>query len=546
MSDTSAIWEVKDEPEKGAEIDRVQAVWRRRKWLVILVFALPCVAAASVIFSLPGLYRSTATVLVERQQVPESFVRTTVTSELETRLQTISQEILSRSRLQSLIERFNLYPALRNRLPNEEVVERLRRDIQLELRGVDRRRGATVAFAISYKGFDPQTVAIVTNTLASFYIEENLKARERQAAGTTQFLKAQISETEKRLEEQERRLSEFRRQYLGELPQQMQGNLAALEAINTQLRLNSDNQVRAAQRRESLVSQLADAESSTQALPTPGAPPPAPDPLALHLARLKQDLTAAQTRYTDAHPTVTRLKDEIAAVERKLESAKPDSSKTEVAAVVGKLEKVKPNPNTLRLRETLQAAEADLKMLKLEGQRLHAAFATYQARVENTPRREQELLDISRDYEATKEQHQTLLKRYGEAQLAESMEQRQKGEQFRLLDPAVPSGQPAAPNRSLMLAIVVLLSLGAAAGAAVLAEMRDTSFHSVDELRAFTKVPVLVSIPWITTESGLHRQQRRFRLAAMGAALALTLVVGASYFIAHGNEQLVRILDRSA
>ena len=194
----------------------------------------------------------------------------------------------------------------------------MRRDIQLEIRSAEAKgeRRATIAFALSYRGRDPQTVALVTNTIASFYIEENLKARERQASGTTEFLKAQINQTKKRLDEQEQRVGDFKRRYLGELPQQMQGNLANLEALNTQLRLNSDNQVRTAERREALIAQLADAESfGQQALGVPGAPA-GPEPPALHLARLKQDLTAARTRYTDSHPTVIRLKEEIAAVER--------------------------------------------------------------------------------------------------------------------------------------------------------------------------------------------------------------------------------------
>src|SRR5262249_23313994 len=164
MSDTAAAWTTGDEPKKGLDLDTILAIWRRRKWLGILFFALPFAAAITLIGSLPSLYRSTATVLIDRQQVPESFVRPTVTSELETRLQTISQEILSRSRLQQLIERFNLYPSLRQRVPSEELVERMRRDIQLELKVPDRSR-STVAFALSYKGLDSQTVAVVTNTL---------------------------------------------------------------------------------------------------------------------------------------------------------------------------------------------------------------------------------------------------------------------------------------------------------------------------------------------------------------------------------------------
>src|SRR5213593_1911461 len=267
-------------PRKGAGVELATAVWSRRKWLAILTFAAPFSVAVSLVMSLPNLYQATATVLVDRQQVPETFVQPTVTSALETRLQTISQEILSRSRLESLITRFGLYADLRNRISAEEVIERMRADIKLELKGVEARgeREATVAFAIKYLGGDPQTVAQVTNTLASFYIEENLKVRERQATGTAEFLKVQLEETKKRLDEQERQVSEFKRRYLGELPQQMETNVATLERFHIQLRLNSDNQTRVMERRAALASQQADA----------GALGGGPEEPQTRLVRLKQ------------------------------------------------------------------------------------------------------------------------------------------------------------------------------------------------------------------------------------------------------------------
>src|SRR5262245_5724841 len=211
-------------PQKGVAVERLRAAWGRRKWLAMLLFAVPFVAAVTIIFSLPPFYRSTALVLVEGQQVPENFVPATVTSQLETRLHTINQEILSRARLEALITRFGLYPALRTHAQTEELVERMRRDIKLDLRvtpGREGYRSATTAFTLSYRGPDPQTVAQVTNTLASFYIEENLKVRERQDTGTAEFLKVQLTETRKRLDELELSVRGLRRRNIGEVPQQM-------------------------------------------------------------------------------------------------------------------------------------------------------------------------------------------------------------------------------------------------------------------------------------------------------------------------------------
>jgi polysaccharide chain length determinant protein (PEP-CTERM system associated) len=522
-------------PQKGVAVERLRAAWGRRKWLAMLVFALPCVAAVTAIFSLPTFYRSTVLVLVERQQVPEAFVPSTVTSELETRLHTISQETLSRSRLEALIARFGLYPGERNQVSNEELVERMRKDIRLELITTDPkgRPSATTAFALSYRGPNPQTVALVANTLGSFYIEENLKLRERQASGTADFLKVQLAEQRKRLDELEVRVSEFKKRNLGELPQQMQANLSTLENLNIQLRLTSDNLLRAAERRDSLTAMLAETASSPQAF---GASPgTATEPRALRLTRLRQELASARTLYTEQHPTVVRLNSEIAATEGEL--AESSGRGTDAAAVAS-------SPFVMRLREALSSIESEARILKAEEQRLRAAIAVYQSRVENTPKREQEFQEVSRDYEATKQLYESLGKRYEAAQLAGSMEQRQKGEQFRILDPAVPSNIPAAPNRIKLLVMSLVLSLGLAGGALMLAETLDTSFHSTDELREFTIVPVLASVPRIVTEVDRQRQQRRFRLAAAGAMLGLVLLAGVSYFVGHGNEQLVQMLSR--
>jgi polysaccharide chain length determinant protein (PEP-CTERM system associated) len=420
---------------------------------------------------------------------------------------------------------------LRKRISPELVIERMRSEIRLELKGVEQRGrgGATIAFAISYLGSDPQTVSLVTNTLASFYIEGNLKVRERQATGTAEFLKVQLEETKKRLDEQERRVSEFKRRHIGGLPQQLEANLATLERLNAQLRLNSDTQTRAMERRDALTKRLSEADSLSAMGGSESA--------TARLARLKQDLTQLRTLFTEKYPDVIRVKAEIAALERQLAEAKSDGSPDPEPSATA-------DPAILRLRQVLSELEAEMKVLKGEEKNLRAAISTYQQRVENSPQREQEFQELSRDYETTKELYRSLLKRYEEAQIAESMEQRQKGEQFRILDPALPSREPAAPRHFQLTLMALMLSLALAGGVVVMAEQLDTSFHSVDDLRTFTTVPVLASIPRIVTEADSSRRRWRVRLAAGLVVLGLALIVGASYFIARGNEQLVWILAR--
>jgi polysaccharide biosynthesis transport protein len=536
-----------EDTAKEGGLGTLLAVWSRRKWLAILVFVAPACAAISLIMFLPNIYRSTATVLVERQQVPEAFVRSTVTSALETRLQTISQEILSRSRLEALIDRFGLYADLKTRVSLEEVIARIRGDIKLELKSADvkgnpREREATVAFTISYQGSDPRTVSAVANTLAGFYIEENLKARERQAIGTSEFLKVQLGETKKRLDVQEERVSAFKRLHLGELPQQMETNLVTLERLHTQLRINTDRQTRAAERRETLSSQLAEAES----LPASGNAGSAEPRGAARLVLKKEELTRLRTRFSERYPDVVQLAAEVTALERELAEGKSGEPQTEESTAAPKATQpgLFTSPYVLRLKESLNENQADLKVLKSEESRLRGQIASYQTRVENVPRREQEFKELSRDYEGTRELYQTLMRRHEEAQLAESMEQRQKGEQFRVIEPAVPNPLPAAPSRVRLLLMALVVSLGLAVGAVVLAENIDTSFHSVDDLRAFSPVPVLVSIPRIVTHLDLRRARWRMRFATGVALVSLVMIVGLAFVVANGNEQLVSLLAR--
>src|SRR5262245_18625913 len=193
----------------------------------------------SVIMLIPSVYQSTATILIERRQVPDTFVKSTITGGIDYRLQTITQEALSRSRLESLIDRFDLYQDLRQRVPPEQVIELMRKDILLnQTEGQKGSQGESVsALAISYKGRDPQQVAEVANTLASFYIDENLKARAQQAVETADFLRGKLVEMKQRQEEEQQRLRRFKERYMGELPEQLQANLKALDNLNTQLRL---------------------------------------------------------------------------------------------------------------------------------------------------------------------------------------------------------------------------------------------------------------------------------------------------------------------
>jgi polysaccharide chain length determinant protein (PEP-CTERM system associated) len=504
-------------------------VWSRRKWPALLVFAAVAGGAASLALSLPNLYRAAATVLVERQQVSEAFVRPSVTAELETRLQTIREDVMSRSRLSELITRFDLYPELHQKAPSEALVARMRRDIDLELKGVDSMmsgRTSTIAFTISYGGNDPGTVAKVANALADMYVRENTRIREGQATRTAQFMKAELAEVKKELDVSDRRANDFRMSHLGELPQQVETNLASLERLNTQLRLNGENQIRALDRRERIERQRADGA----AMPSPAAS----SPDAERLARLRQQLDDLRSRFTEAYPDVVRVRADVDALTRQM-ALHPETDRHAAAS----------SELVPRLTESIADVDTELRALKDEERVLRQTIAGYEQRVENVPKRQQEFQEISRDYETTKERYDSLLKRYEEAQLAERLEQGQSVEQFRILDPALPPRDPIAPNRPRLLVFGLLLAFGLAIGVVMAVEKLDTAFHRVEDLRAFVNAPMLGRVPFIASAAETRRNRRRAALATVSAIVAVLLIVAGSRYVALGNEQIVRLMERS-
>ncbi len=518
-----------DRGEASARLDSALEALGRRKWIAIFVFAAVFSATTSVTRALPDIYRATATVLVERQQVSEAFVTSVVTAELETRIQTIQQEVMSRGRLSELIARFDLYPGLRAKAPLEAVIDRMRRDVQLELKGIPQAmsgRSGTIAFAVIYRGREPHTVATVANALARLYVEENTKIREGQAVQTADFLRDQLADLKAELDAHDRRTSAFKLSHIGELPQQIEANLASLERLNTQLRLNGENQIRAMDRRERFEKQLADIESAAP------APPPVVSARSEQLAKLRQQLREAQSRFTDAYPEVIRLRNEITTLEQRSAEEAPASTSTA------------PHDPAPRIRQAIDDADAELRTLKDEELSLRQATTGYEQRVDNVPKRQEEYQALSRDYDATRERYDSLLKRYEQAQLAESLEQGKKMEQFRVLDAAIPPRDPAAPPRLRLLVLGFIAAIGLAAGVVIGAEKLNTSFHDIDDVRAFVTGAMVVRVPLILTPAERRKHRLRFLALAVSAAVVLVLIVAGSHYLANGNEQIVRLMER--
>ena len=511
---------MEDEVRSQSLLELVRAVWTRRKWIAVLAFVAPLAIVLSALAFMPKLYEAKATVLVERQQMPESLVKATVSNEIEMRLHAIHEEVLSRARLEELITHFDLYPKLRKDGAVKAAVERLRDDIKLEKkteRSASMREPVTVGFTVSYRDSDPVKAAEVTNALARFYVVSNAKKRERQANATAAFLKVEMEQTKQTLDQQEKRVGEYKKRNAGALPDQVQMNLLTIERLYSDLRMNRDAQLRIA-------------ESAERGGAGGGIDlPPQHDRAAARLALLKQELTELSTRYTDRYPDVVAKKQEIADLEK------------EVASAPKRVASSFSQPPAQRPR----ASDNRIAALRNEEQQIIDRIAGYQKRIEDTPRREQEFQEVARDYETTKELYRSLKQRYEEALLGESMETQHRGEMFRIVEPALPPESPTAPRTARLALLGIMASLGLAAVVVMVTEQVDTSFHSMADLRAHLGTPVLTaSIPAIVTAGDQRRRRRRMHLYLACAIVAVVIVVALAWLIASGNYELVSFLAR--
>ena len=515
-------------PGKSFDIHDYIEIFLRRIWYIVIPFVIILMVAGIYGFSSPRLYRATTLILVTPQKVPTDYVRPTVTSRIEDRLQSIGQEIMSRTRLEQIISEFKLYSKEAKSLALEEIVELMRKDISVEIRGRES------YFTVSYIGKDPRVVTMVTNKLASLFIEENLKLREQQAQGTTEFLALEMNATRAKVEEQEKAITQFKRQFMYDLPDQRDANLSILGKLQQQLQTIGDALKSTQDRKLIIQKQLTEMRNMSALLNrqedfgeekappsnTVNSPPPSPkpimrDPRELQLAQLKNHLSELETKYKEKHPDVVSTKKQIAELEKRIEndrnSSKPAeddkvvSSQAMIAAApaVSKGKKVEDKKNMEmdpfyeEMEGQLAATDLEVTRLKDEEARTKAKIAEYQTRVENVPVRELAMTNLTRDYQNTKETYQQLLRKSEEAQQAENLERRQKGEQFKVIDPARIPEKPFRPNIPRILFFGLLLGMCSGFGMAFFREQMDRSFRDADDLEATLGFKVLANIPKI-------------------------------------------------
>jgi len=499
----------------------------RRKWYIIIPLIPSILISFGVYKYLPKAYKTTTMILVQPQRIPESYFRSTLTDSISERLNTISQEILSRTRLEKVINEFNLYADISKNSHMEEIVEMMRQKIEVRV-------PRTNTFSISFEGEEPKTVMMVTNKLASLFIEENLKFRESRAEGTSEFISKEVQLMEENLTKKENEIRLFKQRNMGQLPQQLDANLRIHEQLQQQIKTTSDN-LRSAEDRivllqnqiEQLRNQHSQRELSLTSLPSQRSLTPredirmegiAEDPLVTQLNTLKRDLTNAQSKYTESHPDVVDLKRKIATLEpkvkevlknqvedreRRLRELRERQDETNAESNTSR-----PSPNfdpvTERLvtqhKEQLKDTQIEAKRLKEEMINLKEQIGLYQRRVEDTPKREQEMVQITRDYDLLKNNYQSLLDKKIQAKMAESLELKQQGEQFKILDPARLPEQPFKPDRNKILLVGTMFGLAIGLGLAWFRESMDQSFHTVLDVESYLELPVLATIPNLEEE----------------------------------------------
>lgn len=498
--------------------DFLRIAWRG-KWLILLPFVVMSVATVLVVRRLPDQYKSDTTIMVIPQRVPEKFVSATVTDRIGDRLQSLEQQILSRSRLEKIILDLNLYQDLRATKSMEDLVARLHNAVK-----VDPVRGD--AFNISYISNDPQTAQMVTERLATLFIKENVDDRGGLAHQASEFLKVRLDEAKQRLIEQEKKLEDYRLAHSGELPSQAVSNLQGLQSARAGLQTLVDSMTHERERLGTKERELSDllatdpAAQALAALPSAGGAASASGGAsgqtlspAEELAQARTQLQVAEGRLTAEHPDVRRLRRRVAQLEAQAPLTKAPSTAPAAAAaapppVAASAAELLHERRIRDARIEVDAINRRIAALQRDQRGLQQEIALYQARLEAVPIRESEQVELTRDYETVQDLYRTLLAKHEESKIAEAMEKGRVGEQFRVLDPALVPDRPFSPDRVKLNALGIVLGLLIGVGIVGGLEFMDGTLKSEDDIRTVLALPVIATIPIFAPKLGTGVRRR--------------------------------------
>jgi polysaccharide chain length determinant protein (PEP-CTERM system associated) len=521
------------------------AIAQRRFWWILLPLFFCWLGVWAFSWFLPPTYQSEALILVEQQKVPENYVASNVTVDLQDRLQSMTQQILSRTRLQTTIDRFHLYStrkSLGGLTQSDDPIEQMRKDIKIDLVRSPGRAELT-AFKIQYSAGSPELAQQVNSELTSLFIDENLKAQEQQSESTTGFLNTELTEARTKLEEQEAKVRAFKTTHFGNLPSQMQTNVQILSGLQTQLQ-STQRDLEGAKQQKLYLDSLLEQYNSQLASPVAGAADTTaaqPEAFDKELMDLRLRLADARSKYTEEYPDVIALKDTIAKTEKLKKQVEDEmSAKTEKktdAAVADESKSAHktPTPSMMQIQSQLKVNDLEIAEYQNKEKEIESQISDYQARLNLTPQTEQELADVSRGYEESMSNYNSLLQKQMQSQLATNLEQRQQGEQFSILDPPSLPAKPASPNHLKVSLGGLLVGIALGIGFAALAEMTQQRVWKSGDLEGLVPAKVLVAIPHLSTpgEDRLRGATRVLKFAVT-TAMILVIVAGNLYALYRG------------
>ncbi len=532
------------------DLREFSALFLRRKWIVIFSVLSILFTASVYCVVTPELYKSGITILIIPQTVPEDYVRSTISLRVEQQLATIRQQVMSRTTLTNVMDELGLFEKERKKMTSEDLFALVRKRVEIEVvRGQG--GGGNNAFSLSFLHEDPRLAMRTAAKLAAYFIEENLKAREQQAVGTSDFLESQLKETKARLEVMEQRVRNYKMRFMGELPQQTDANLRLLAGLQDRLRTNENNTRSAEERQAFLEAQInLMAKSLPAASSGKGKTGPVVyrDPnqsLAAELARKRERLADLSARYTEKVPEVASAKAEVEDLERQLAEAQRAAAKmTAEDPDAGSPEPAVANPMAIeesrQIRARLKSGAVEIAALRKEREEIRKSIAAVEQRVEKSPRREQEMIAMVRDYENQKLSYDDLQRKKLEADVSQNLEKRQKGTQFQILDPANLPEEPIRPNRRKVMGVSLLLALTFGFGAVIVLEMVDLRLRDVSDFRQLYKVPILGYIPVLQGQEHLRAKAMR-RAAVLGGLVTLTMAF--SIFLLVYRDKIRTILN---
>jgi polysaccharide chain length determinant protein (PEP-CTERM system associated) len=460
----------------------------RRDWWILPLSIIGCGLIGLVLaFVLPKRYTSQTLVLVDQPTVPADYVKPVVTEDLNRRLASMQEQILSRSRLEPIIDKFGLYAEDRKRTHIEDLVDRLRHQIVITplepMPGTQNRQ--LPGFYVNVTFDNPQLAQQICTEVTSMFLQQNAREREQQASQTTSFLSQQLEEAKAKLDDQDAKLAKFKQQYLGSLPDQEQSNLGLLMGMNTQFEASTQALSRAQQERVIDQSLLEQQISNWKASQTGQNP----ETLEQQLSLLQDQLTALESRYTPQHPDVIKTKSQIDELKKRMAAAPRTGGATPSQAAV-----IEP-PQVQQLRAKVKQDELNITDLSKRQAAVQEQIRVLQARVQSSPAVEQQYKELTRNYQTALDFYNDLLKKRDQSAMASDLEHEQQSEQFRVLDaPSLPS-KPSFPKKPIFGGAGLGAGLVLGLGLMYLLAASDKSMHTERDVEQCLKLPVLAIVP---------------------------------------------------